>query len=95
MFPTLWLIPAFPLAGALVNMVGGRVLRHHAHWVAVPALAGSFLAAVAVFMRVWGGQSGTVTLFPWIVAGDFWTAVDAFVDPLTGIMLLWSPESAF
>jgi NADH-quinone oxidoreductase subunit L len=87
-FPTLWLIPAFPLAGALVNIVCGRAVAHRAHWVAVPALAGSFLASVALFMEVWGGRSGTATLFPWIVAGDFSSAVTALVDPLTGIMLL-------
>ncbi len=88
MFPTLWLIPAFPLAGALLNVAFGRAVGHRAHWIAVPALAGSFLASVAVFMEVWGGQTGTATLFAWIVAGDFSTAVTALVDPLTGIMLL-------
>jgi len=28
---TVWLIPAFPLAGALVNMVFGRVIGRSAH----------------------------------------------------------------
>jgi NADH-quinone oxidoreductase subunit L len=87
-FPTLWLIPAFPLAGALLNIFFGRAIGHRAHWVAVPALAGSFLSSVAVFMRVWSGQTGTVALFPWIVAGDFATAVSAHVDQLTAVMLL-------
>jgi NADH-quinone oxidoreductase subunit L len=87
-FPTLWLIPALPLAGAVLNMLFGRAIGHRAHWVAVPALAGSFLSAVAVFMRVWAGQTGTATLFPWIVAGDFATAISAHVDQLTAIMLL-------
>jgi NADH-quinone oxidoreductase subunit L len=87
-FPTLWLIPAFPLAGALLNIAFGRAVGHRAHWIAVPALTGSFLASVAVFMDVWGGQTGTATLFEWIVAGDFSTAVTALVDPLAGIMLL-------
>jgi NADH-quinone oxidoreductase subunit L len=85
---TLWLIPAFPLAGFLVNIVFGRGLGHRAHWVALPAVAGSFLASCAVFARVRTGGSFTETLFRWIVAGDFDTAVTAYVDPLTGIMLL-------
>jgi NADH-quinone oxidoreductase subunit L len=85
---TLWLIPALPLAGALINIVFGRVLGHRAHWVAVPAVAGSFLAACAVFSRVRAGGSFTETLFRWIVAGDFETAVTAYVDPLTAVMLL-------
>ena len=42
---TVWLIPAFPLAGALINMFFGRVTGRRAHWIAVPALAGSFLAS--------------------------------------------------
>jgi NADH-quinone oxidoreductase subunit L len=87
-FPTLWLIPAFPLAGALLNIAFGRAVGHRAHWIAVPALAGSFLAAVALFMEVWAGQAGTAALFVWIVAGDFSTTVTALVDPLAGIMLL-------
>ncbi len=85
---TLWLIPAFPLAGALLNIVFGRATGRRAHWIAVPALAGSFLAAGTVFARVRGGGSFTATLFQWIVAGDFETAVTAYVDPLTGVMLL-------
>jgi NADH-quinone oxidoreductase subunit L len=85
---TVWLIPAFPLAGALVNMVFGRVIGRRAHWIAVPALLGSFIASCAVFTRVWSGESFTTTLFTWIVAGDFETSVTALVDPLTGVMLL-------
>ncbi|HEV8615285.1 MAG TPA: NADH-quinone oxidoreductase subunit L, partial [Methylomirabilota bacterium] len=85
---TLWLIPALPLAGALINIVFGRLIGRHAHLIAVPALAGSFLASCAAFAAVWNGSTFTATLFPWIVAGDFETAVTAWVDPLTGVMLL-------
>src|SRR6267142_1391080 len=53
-------------------MFFGGVIGRRAHWVAVSALAGSF----------------TATLFSWIVAGDFETAVTAHVDPLTVVMLL-------
>jgi NADH-quinone oxidoreductase subunit L len=88
MFPTLWLIPACPLAGALLNIFFGRVIGRRAHWVAILALAGSFLASVAVFMRVWAGQTGTAVLFTWITAGEFTTAVSAHVDQLSAIMLL-------
>ena len=85
---TLWLIPALPLAGALINIVFGRIIGRRAHWVAVPVLAGSFLASCVIFARVSSGGSFTATAFRWIVAGDFETAVTAFVDPLTGVMLL-------
>jgi NADH-quinone oxidoreductase subunit L len=83
-----WLIPALPLAGALVNMTMGHKLGRRAHAIAVPALVGSFLASCVVFSRVWSGASFTSTLFAWIVAGEFDTAVTALVDPLTGVMLL-------
>ena len=85
---TVWLIPAFPLAGALANMFFGRMTGHRAHWISVPALAGSFLAACAVAARVFSGEPITTTLGPWIVAGDFEAGITAYVDNLTGVMLL-------
>ena len=85
---TLWLIPALPLAGALANILFGRALGQRAHLVAVPVLAGSFLASCAVFARVRDGETFTTTLFRWIVASDFETAITAYVDPLAGVMLL-------
>src|SRR3989454_7985268 len=69
-------------------MVFGRVIGRRAHWIAVPALVGSFLASCVVFARVWSGPAFTTTLFSWIVAGEFETSVTALVDPLTGVMLL-------
>jgi len=44
---SLWLIPLFPLVGALLNMLFGRAIGRHAHWVAVSALAGSFASRPA------------------------------------------------
>ena len=88
MSTSLWLIPALPLAGALINMLFGRITGRHAHWVAVPALAGSFAASCALFTRIWNGQVIDARLFPWIVAGDFEAWLTAHVDPLTGVMLL-------
>src|SRR5262245_15372898 len=83
-----WLIPLFPLLGAAVNAVFGGATSHRAHWVGVPAIFFSFLAACAVFARVWQGETWTGDLFPWISAGTFKTAVTAHVDQLTATMLL-------
>src|SRR5216117_3241775 len=69
-------------------MVFGRVIGRSAHWIAVPALVASFVASCAVFGRVASGETLTTTLFSWIVAGDFETSVTAYIDPLTGVMLL-------
>jgi NADH-quinone oxidoreductase subunit L len=85
---TLWLIPLFPLVGALLNMIFGRVIGRYAHWVAVPAVAGSFVTACMLFARVASGDVIDTTLFTWVGAGDFQTSVAAYVDPLTGVMLL-------
>jgi len=83
-----WLIPACPLAGALLNVLFGRVLRRHAHWIAVPALAASFIAACFTFAHVGHRGAFTVRLFPWITAGDFEASVVAHVDQLSAVMLL-------
>ena len=88
MSTTVWLIPLFPLVGALLNMIFGRLIGRYAHWVAVPTVAGSFVAACMLFSHIASGETITATLFPWISAGDFETAVTAYIDPLTGIMLL-------
>ncbi len=85
---TVWLIPAFPLAGALFNIFFGKLIGRRAHWLAVPAATGSFLASCAALSYVWQGGSFTSPLFAWIVAGKFETSVVAYVDPLTGVMLL-------
>jgi len=85
---TVWVIPALPLVGALVNMVLGRITGRRAHWIAVPAVAGAFIAACVAFARVRSGPSFTTTLFTWIVAGDYEASVRALVDPLAGVMLL-------
>jgi len=83
-----WLIPAFPLAGALANMFFGRQVGHRAHWIAVPALAGAFVVACVIAARVFSGAPIVSTLGPWIVAGDFEARITASVDNLTGVMLL-------
>jgi NADH-quinone oxidoreductase subunit L len=83
-----WLIPACPLLGALLNILFGRQIGRRAHWIAVPALAASFVAACVVFAGVWRGQLVTTTLFRWVVAGEFESAVNAHVDALSAVMLL-------
>jgi NADH-quinone oxidoreductase subunit L len=83
-----WLIPLFPLLGTAVNAIFGGAIGRRAHWIAVPAVALSFLSACALFGRVWHGATWTGDLFPWISAGTFKTAVTAQVDQLSAVMLL-------
>src|SRR5262247_54875 len=83
-----WLIPLFPLVGALANALFGRRIGHAAHWIAVPALLLSFLTSCLVFSRVLHGETYVGQLFPWITAGSFQTGVLVQVDQLTAVMLL-------
>src|SRR5689334_7608837 len=69
-------------------MFFGRLLGHRAHWISVPALFASFAVSCAVAARVFTGEAFTTTLGPWIVAGDFEAGITAYVDHLTGVMLL-------
>ena len=51
------LIPLLPLLSFIINILFGRnYIRDKAHWVAVPAVAGSFVLAVSAFMDVLNGQ---------------------------------------
>jgi NADH-quinone oxidoreductase subunit L len=83
-----WLIPLFPLAGALANALFGRLTGRFAHWIAVPALGLSFAVSCFVFARVLHGETYVGQLFPWISAGGFKTAVAVQVDQLSAVMLL-------
>ena len=83
-----WLIPLFPLVGALTNALFGRRIGHAAHWIAVPALLLSFVTSCLVFSRVLHGETYVGQLFPWITAGSFQTGVLVQVDQLTAVMLL-------
>jgi NADH-quinone oxidoreductase subunit L len=85
---SVWLIPFFPLVGTIINAVFGRAIGRRAHWIGVPAVFFSFLAACTVFARVWHGETWTGDLFPWIVAGTFETSVTAQIDQLSAVMLL-------
>ncbi len=88
MSTAVWLIPAFPLAGALLNALAGRAVGRRAHWVGVSAIAAAFIAACVAFSHVWNGETYTGELFRWIVAGDFSARVRVTVDPLAAVMLL-------
>ena len=70
-----WLIPLFPLVGALVNALFGRRTGHLAHAVAVPALGLAFLTSCFVFAHALRGETYVGQLFPWVSAGAFQTAV--------------------
>jgi NADH-quinone oxidoreductase subunit L len=85
---TVWLIAAFPLAGALVNALAGRLTGRRAHWIAVPAVAASFVLSCLVYVRLGDGPAWSGQLFSWIAVGSFHAGVSVQVDQLTAVMLL-------
>jgi proton-translocating NADH-quinone oxidoreductase chain L len=51
--PYLWLIPALPLAAAVITgLFGPRLLRQHSHWPCILATAGACIVAFMTFLSV-------------------------------------------
>jgi len=87
-----WLIPTLPLAGAAVNLFGGRRLGTRAGWLGSALVAGGFAVAVAVLLDLLSlpveEREHVVHLFDWIAAGSFSVDVAFLVDPLSMTMAL-------
>jgi NADH-quinone oxidoreductase subunit L len=89
-----WLIPALPLAGFLILLVGGRWLGEpRAGWLATLMCAGSFAATVVVYVGLLGedteGRQFTQTLFEWLPVGALRVDVGFLADPLSITMALF------
>jgi len=91
--PLLWLIPALPLFGAIVNGIGaGKIPRKVVSAIGTGTVGLAFLIAIGCFLslsshapedRVFVQQ-----LFSWIDSGDLSVAVRFALDPLSMIMIL-------
>ena len=89
MMEYIWLVPAFPLLGVIINGLFGRTyIRERAHYVAVPAAGLSFIVALLISRQVFAGQTLDVSLYPWVVSGDFEVPFGFLVDPLSTVMML-------
>src|SRR5829696_8306959 len=86
----LFLIPALPLAAFAINFLLGRwYIKDKAHWIAAPAVFGSWLISVLVFFDIREEDHAIQQhLFTWIPSGDFHVDVSLQADQLTAIMLL-------
>jgi NADH-quinone oxidoreductase subunit L len=84
----IFLIPLLPLAGALINMLGGRFWpRPVTESLAVAAVAGATLAA-ALLWPLSGGEGTTVELFGWLRAGPLQVPMVLHFDRLAACMAL-------
>jgi NADH-quinone oxidoreductase subunit L len=83
------LIPLLPfLSFIIIILLGRNFIRDKAHFIAIPAVAASFLLAVSAFMDVSNGQVINIDVYSWIVSGDFNVSFGFLIDQLTAIMLI-------
>jgi NADH-quinone oxidoreductase subunit L len=86
----LWIIPALPLAGFLLNgLFGRRLPKAIVNMIAIASVLFSFAWVLKVFYTA-GTLDTPVTerYFTWIRSGEFSVGWDLTVDRLTAIMLL-------
>jgi NADH-quinone oxidoreductase subunit L len=88
----IWVVPALPLAGAVVLMVAGKPLRRIAGGLASLIVGGSFAVALLIFIDLLRlgeeGRTASVRLFEWISVGSFQAPMELRVDPLSMVMAL-------
>jgi NADH-quinone oxidoreductase subunit L len=89
-----WLVPAFPLLGAVVLVfVGRRIGEPKAGWLATGLIGLSFAWSVVTFFALRSlapdGRSHVRTLFTWIPAGGLQVKLGFLVDPLSVTFILF------
>lgn len=86
----LFLIPVLPLLAFAINILLGRwYIKDKAHWIAAPAVFGSWLVSVLVLLDVRDKDHAiSQHLFTWIPSGSFNVEVDLYADQLTAVMLM-------
>src|SRR5256714_2754602 len=88
-----WICLVAPLAAALlITLLGTRISRRAAAYVATTSVLGAFAAAVVVFAKLWGeapsARSHPSTSWEWLTAGSFHVGLRILVDPLSVFMML-------
>ena len=97
MFDAIWLIPAFPLVGFLVNVAFGRRLGDPRSGLFATAMLGmSFVVAVIAFVDMVttdghgaADRTHVVRLFEWMPVGDFKLDMALMADQLSITMCLF------
>ena len=89
----LWLVPALPLFGAILNGLGaGKLPRKVVSAIGVGSVGLAFAIALSCFsglLRLAPEERFfQQTLFSWIDSGDFSVAVRLGLDPLSAVMML-------
>jgi NADH-quinone oxidoreductase subunit L len=89
-----WLIPAFPLAGFVLLILGGKALGDpKAGWLATLMSAGAFAVTVVAFIGLYGRHADNRTfisvLYNWIPVGGFKIDAGLQLDQLSITMALF------
>ncbi len=89
----IWLIPAFPAIGFLINgLLGVRFPKTLTAWVACLSVIASFAVSATIFVQFLQlapeSRVFEKTVFDWIVSGDFKTQIGFRIDALSIIMCL-------
>jgi NADH-quinone oxidoreductase subunit L len=82
-----WLLLAFPLAGAVILLLGGKRTNAWGHLVGVLMPVASFVYAVIAFFAMLSypasQRSRDVHLYSWIPVGGFKVSIGLLLDPLS------------
>ena len=89
----LWLVPALPLAGAIINAIFSRKMpRVLVSAIAVGSVGLSFVVALLEFFAMQAADEQhrvfDVLVYSWIPVGDFKIDIAFLLDPLSALMLL-------
>jgi NADH-quinone oxidoreductase subunit L len=82
-----WLLVAFPLAGAVILLLGGKRTNSWGHLLGVAMPLAAFVYGVVVFFAMLGYPAATrardLHLFQWISVGRFNVNIGILLDPLS------------
>jgi NADH-quinone oxidoreductase subunit L len=84
---TLWLLPALPLAGAIVLLLFGHLADRWGHYLGTAAAVASFVVALVAFFGMLGRADADRAvhkeLFNWVPAGDLQVGFTLQLDQLS------------
>jgi NADH-quinone oxidoreductase subunit L len=80
-----WLLLAFPVAGAIILLLGGKRTNSWGHLVGVTMPIASFVYGVIAFFAMLGysQRSRDIHLYSWIPVGGFKVSIGLLLDPLS------------
>src|SRR5439155_1197479 len=91
-FNLIWLVPALPLAGSVVNFFWGRRLGRRTGVLASAAVGLALVVSVALLVGLLGHSSDDRLfiqhLGSWVPVGALQVGIDLRIDPLSMVMIL-------